>query len=202
MSIFSLTKFWNGGKIHYTGKYTNGYGVWWRENYKESNSTEAEHEVELFFVKYISVYNKIFSGYQPRQMVEWRKNQRFEDHLRSRPQGTKVAGVPIRVIYIYIYFSVALQWNIYILCLTRQFKGNWRGDIFPTELRGRVAKNPASHSIRDVLITGRTPAAATGFYNFIQSQQENSGTVMLNRPRLFDPYSFNPSLTSHIIIQL
>jgi hypothetical protein len=38
------------------------------------------------------MYNKIFSGYQPRQMVEWRKKQRFEDHLRPRPQGTEVAA--------------------------------------------------------------------------------------------------------------
>jgi hypothetical protein len=36
-------------------------------------------------------YNKIFSGYQPRQLVEWRKNQRFEDHFRPRPQGTEVS---------------------------------------------------------------------------------------------------------------
>jgi hypothetical protein len=28
------------------------------------------------------------------------KNQSFEDHLRSHPQGTEVAGVPIHVIYI------------------------------------------------------------------------------------------------------
>jgi hypothetical protein len=42
----------------------------------------------------------MFSGYQPRQMVEWRKNQRFENHLCPRPQGTEVAAVPIRVIYI------------------------------------------------------------------------------------------------------
>jgi hypothetical protein len=27
----------------------------------------------------------------------------FEDHLRHCPQDTEVAGVPIRVIYIYIY---------------------------------------------------------------------------------------------------
>jgi hypothetical protein len=47
-----------------------------------------------------TMYNKIFSGYQPLQMVKRRKNQRFEDHIRPRPQGTEVAGVPIRVIYI------------------------------------------------------------------------------------------------------
>jgi hypothetical protein len=35
-------------------------------------------------------YNKNFSGYQPSQVVEWRKKRRFEDHLRPRPQGTEV----------------------------------------------------------------------------------------------------------------
>jgi hypothetical protein len=35
-------------------------------------------------------YNKILSGYQPRQVVKWRKNQRFEDHLCPRAQGTEV----------------------------------------------------------------------------------------------------------------
>jgi hypothetical protein len=44
--------------------------------------------------------NEVFSGYQPRQVVKWRKHQCFEDHIRPRPQGTEVAGVPIRVIYI------------------------------------------------------------------------------------------------------
>jgi hypothetical protein len=33
-------------------------------------------------------------------VVEWQKIQRFEDHLRPRPQGTEVAGVPIHLIYI------------------------------------------------------------------------------------------------------
>jgi hypothetical protein len=37
------------------------------------------------------MYNKIFSGYQPRQMVEWRKNQRFEEHLCPRPEDTEVS---------------------------------------------------------------------------------------------------------------
>jgi hypothetical protein len=50
-----------------------------------------------------TMYNKIFSGYQLCQMVEWRKNQHFEDHLRPCPQGTEVAGVPICVIYIPAY---------------------------------------------------------------------------------------------------
>jgi hypothetical protein len=46
------------------------------------------------------IFNKIFSGYQPHQMVKRRKHQRFEDHLCPCPQGTEVAGVPICVIYI------------------------------------------------------------------------------------------------------
>jgi len=33
-------------------------------------------------------YDEVFSGYQPGQMVERWKNQRFEDHLCPRPQGT------------------------------------------------------------------------------------------------------------------
>jgi hypothetical protein len=32
-------------------------------------------------------YDEVFLGYQPRQMVERWKNQRFEDHLCPRPQG-------------------------------------------------------------------------------------------------------------------
>jgi hypothetical protein len=44
------------------------------------------------------MFYKIFSGYQPRQMVEWRNNQCFEDHLHPRPQGTEVAGVLIRIL--------------------------------------------------------------------------------------------------------
>jgi hypothetical protein len=32
-------------------------------------------------------YDEVFSGYQPGQMVERRKNQRLEDHLCPRPQG-------------------------------------------------------------------------------------------------------------------
>jgi hypothetical protein len=48
------------------------------------------------------MYNKIFLGYQLRQMVEWRKNQRFKDHLRPHPQGTEVAEVPTCVICIYL----------------------------------------------------------------------------------------------------
>jgi hypothetical protein len=45
-------------------------------------------------------YNKIFSSYQQRQLVEWQKNQHFEDHLHPHPQGTELAGDPIRVRYV------------------------------------------------------------------------------------------------------
>jgi hypothetical protein len=33
-------------------------------------------------------YDEVFSGYQPGQMFERWANQRFEDHLCPRPQGT------------------------------------------------------------------------------------------------------------------
>jgi hypothetical protein len=46
------------------------------------------------------VYNKIFSGYQPRQMVKIRKHRRFEVHLCPRPQGSEVVEIPNRVIYV------------------------------------------------------------------------------------------------------
>jgi len=35
-----------------------------------------------------SFFNKIFSGWQPRQIAERRVNQRFEDHLCPRHRGT------------------------------------------------------------------------------------------------------------------
>jgi hypothetical protein len=35
-------------------------------------------------------YDEVLSGYQPGQMVERRKNQRYEDHLCPRPQGTSL----------------------------------------------------------------------------------------------------------------
>jgi hypothetical protein len=42
----------------------------------------------------------VIKSSQATSHVKWlngEKNQRFEDHLRPRPQGTEVAGVPIRV---------------------------------------------------------------------------------------------------------
>jgi len=38
-------------------------------------------------------YDDIFSGYLPGQMVERRKNQRFEDNLYPHPQGTSLVRV-------------------------------------------------------------------------------------------------------------
>jgi hypothetical protein len=35
------------------------------------------------------MYNIIFSGYHPRQVVKWRKNQSFEDHLQPTKKLTK-----------------------------------------------------------------------------------------------------------------
>jgi hypothetical protein len=37
-----------------------------------------------------TLYNKIFLGYQPCQLVKRRKSQRFKDHLYPRLQGTDV----------------------------------------------------------------------------------------------------------------
>jgi len=31
----------------------------------------------------VSEYNEVFSGYQPRKMVQFCRNQRFEDHINS-----------------------------------------------------------------------------------------------------------------------
>jgi hypothetical protein len=39
----------------------------------------------------LSSFNKIFSGYQPCQLVKRRKNQRFKDHLCPRRQGADVS---------------------------------------------------------------------------------------------------------------
>jgi hypothetical protein len=71
------------------------------------------------------LWNKIFSGCRPHQVAEWRRNQRFEDHLRPRPQGTEVAGVPIHVIYIPAWALCSLlrasQWGLVggVKCLPR-----------------------------------------------------------------------------------
>jgi hypothetical protein len=46
----------------------------------------------------VTLYNKIFSDYQPCQLVKRRKKC-FEDHLFPRPQGTDGCGEPVRVIY-------------------------------------------------------------------------------------------------------
>jgi hypothetical protein len=36
-----------------------------------------------------SIYNKMFSSYQPFQLVKRRKNQRFKDHYSPCPQGAE-----------------------------------------------------------------------------------------------------------------
>jgi hypothetical protein len=46
-----------------------------------------------------TLYNKIFLGYQPCQLLKWRKNQRFKDHLCPRLQGTDVSGESVGAIY-------------------------------------------------------------------------------------------------------
>jgi hypothetical protein len=38
-------------------------------------------------------YDEVLSGYQPGQVVERWENQRFEDHLCPRPQGTSLTMV-------------------------------------------------------------------------------------------------------------
>jgi hypothetical protein len=35
----------------------------------------------------IKIYNEVFSDYQPGKVVQFCRNQRFEDHLCPRPQG-------------------------------------------------------------------------------------------------------------------
>jgi hypothetical protein len=46
------------------------------------------------------VYNQIFPGYQPRQMVKIRKHRRFKGHHCPRPQGSEVVEIPNRIIYV------------------------------------------------------------------------------------------------------
>jgi hypothetical protein len=41
------------------------------------------------------LYNKMFSSYEPCQLVKRRKNQRFKDHLCPLPQGADVSGVRV-----------------------------------------------------------------------------------------------------------
>jgi hypothetical protein len=45
-----------------------------------------KYSAEVWLVALATLYNKIFPGYQPCQMVKRRKEQRFEDHLRPRLQ--------------------------------------------------------------------------------------------------------------------
>jgi hypothetical protein len=56
------------------------------------------HRTDDGYSKHLS-NNNIFPGYQPCQLVKRRKNQRFEDHLCPRLQGTDVSGESVHVIY-------------------------------------------------------------------------------------------------------
>jgi hypothetical protein len=56
--------------------------------------------METCFLDYVLRYNKIFSGYQPCQLVKRPINQRFKDYLCPHPQGADVSGEPVRVTYI------------------------------------------------------------------------------------------------------
>jgi hypothetical protein len=48
-------------------------------------------------------YDEVLSGYQPGQMVERFANQRSEDHLCPRPQGTSPTMVGKNILTKYIY---------------------------------------------------------------------------------------------------
>jgi len=50
--------------------------------------SEEDHEVCVRFDAFpASGYDEVFSGYQPGKVVQFCRNQRFEDHLCPRPQG-------------------------------------------------------------------------------------------------------------------
>jgi hypothetical protein len=48
---------------------------------------------EMFYIRFdafpASEYNEVFSGYQPGEVVQFCRDQRFEDHLCPRPQGRR-----------------------------------------------------------------------------------------------------------------
>jgi hypothetical protein len=48
-------------------------------------------------------YDEVLSGYQPGQMVERWANQRFEDYLCPRPQGTSLTIVEKNILTKYMY---------------------------------------------------------------------------------------------------
>jgi hypothetical protein len=45
-----------------------------------------------------SEYNEVFWGYQLGEVVQFSRDQRFEDHLCPRPQGR-------RIIWVYYYYN-------------------------------------------------------------------------------------------------
>jgi hypothetical protein len=71
--------------------------------------------------------NKIFSGYQPRQMAEWRKNQRFEDHLHPRPQSTSVLPMVAREDFIIHSHRESSRLYIVTFSLHKHRTASWKG---------------------------------------------------------------------------
>jgi len=61
------------------------------------------------FVAFPATECDIFSGYQPSQMVERRKNQLYEDHLCPRPQGTSLIVVGKNILSKFIPGPVCLR---------------------------------------------------------------------------------------------
>jgi hypothetical protein len=53
-------------------------------------------------------YDEVLSGYQPGQMIERWANQRFEDHLCPRPQGTSLTMVGKNILTKYMYTWLGL----------------------------------------------------------------------------------------------
>jgi hypothetical protein len=45
--------------------------------------------VSMKLLQLIKMYNEVFSGYQPGEVVQFSRDQRFEDHLCPRPQGRR-----------------------------------------------------------------------------------------------------------------
>jgi len=63
------------------------------QHFSDNDDLYCEHTLFLRFVAFLATeYDQVLSGYQPGQMVEWWKNQRFEDHLCPHPQGTSLTN--------------------------------------------------------------------------------------------------------------
>jgi hypothetical protein len=76
------------------------------------------------------MYNKMFSGHQPRQVVKTWRDQRFEVHLCSRPQGPGLAGGPRR-----FYYNICISNETFISEINgheSHYSGSLQSDItFP-----------------------------------------------------------------------